>query len=440
MGIRVICMLVIATVGCAVALRRPFMGVLLVSFWYFFRPSMWEADAWLTPVLWWTVATGIGWLISAQGSKGVDSCGWILVLTTWLTIATLVAPLADESSWAYLWTIVKILIFVFLMIRLCDTPRRLAWLVVSVLLGCLWISKAVLVSWALSGFSGSVRVDTSVGQGGGANYIAWVFAATLPFLIVAAIRVTGWRGLGIASLVPLWLATVLATGSRAGFMAVGAAVIAVLALMRQTKVFLMAGFCAVVLFVISPAEFWERMDTVTSDPTRMEASALSRWQNWEAGMQVIKENPIFGVGLAKFPQAILSYLPADYAGARGVHVAHNTFVQMATEAGLPAAIALIVTTVTVLGGLVRRLPPNTRGFALLDGLRISTAAGLIAVLTSSMFGDHAAMDMFWWMYGIGYAILRIKKRASPLNPTPSPESSPAGSTSLGRPELQRTSQ
>ena len=119
----------------------------MVGLWYFFRPHLWGAEAWLRPALWWTASTLLGWAPSRNTSKDLEGSWWIIGILGLVLVSTLLAPFSDASSWEKLLSVTKILAFVFLIIKLCDTPRRLAGFVFGVLLGCLWMSKSILANW-----------------------------------------------------------------------------------------------------------------------------------------------------------------------------------------------------------------------------------------------------------------------------------------------------
>lgn len=414
MGVRVVVILLLGVLGCLVALRKPFWGLCLVAFLYFFRPDLWGAEAWLKPVLWMTGATFFGWLISGETEKNLHGAKWIVVILTLMLISTVAGPYCDDKSWARLWMITKIFVFVFLLIKLCNTSKRLAIFVITMLAGCLWMSKTILIPWAAAGFSGDVRIDTCVGQGGGANYVAFVFAATLPFLILGAIRMSGWQKFLSVACIPVWLATIVATGSRAGFLALVTAGMVLVTMTRKFKLLAGTALCVIVFLFIAPPQFWDRIRSIDPDTRTMDKSSLTRWHNWQAGLQIMRNHPFTGAGFMKFPKAAVPYLPDDFSGRRGRTFSHNTFVQIGTENGLVTLGFYVVTTLFLIWSLGKKpqdILPESRIY---DWVRQGLLAGMFASLVSSFFGDHAGTDFFWWLYGIGFACLCVRQRAQVL--------------------------
>ncbi len=409
MALREDFLVVLTLVVFLVALARPHWGLLATAFWYFFRPDTWYAT-WLLPVLYWTIATLVGWAITKYGDKSFRHSLWMAALLVMMLVATAIGTYVDDRSWAALRNIAKIFVFVFLIVRLCDTPRRLAALAVAMLLGCLWVSKAILYNWGAAGFSGTYRADCPVVQGGGANYTALFFAGTLPLLVLGLMRPVKWLRYGSAALLPIWLAVMVATGSRGGFLAMTAGIIVVLVCRRKPWLVIATGVLAVGLMLAAPAEYWNRIGTITAEERERDDSAVGRLQNYEIAWKMIADNPVAGVGLDKFQKASWRYLPAEYKFVDSTTVAHNTYLELAAETGIATAVAFVAISAWLLWRIRRRSPAEIPGREDLEWVRVGVFAGLVATLVNAFFADQAGTDYFWWNYGIGFACLLVVER------------------------------
>jgi O-antigen ligase len=391
------------------ALRWPIVGLLFAVLIYFWRPSLWGGEAYVKPVEWVTAAVAVGWLLHERHRGIIRGVTWLLVLAASYAISTASAPYADTGSWDALLTIAKILFFSFLTVRVCSTPRRLAMWAVAVLLGCGWMVKAVLASWAASGFSGEVRINTAVAQGGGANYIAWVLASTLPLLLYRASSGKAWQRWVAATAVPFWVASIVATGSRGGLIAVGVSTAVSLLMLRKFRVLAVAGAVAILLIAATPSRYWERISTITLDPQAMDVSSLARYQNVFIAFQIIEDYPLFGTGLDTFPRVKQRYLPDGYVG--GDLVAHNTFLQMGSELGLPFLGLFLVFNAWVVIRLLR-MPRSTVGGVGedLQWVRIGMIGGIAATCIQMLKGDMARNDYFWWQYAAALAVLEAGRK------------------------------
>lgn len=404
-------MVVIGVAGSALSLVMPYYGLLLLGVLYFFRPDLWGAT-YIRPVLWLTVAVALGWLINRKTTGVLEGSRWLIVMVLLYVVSTLFGRFTSQESWAFLIHMLKIFVVVFLIVKLCDTPARLAGFVAAILVGCLWFIKVSVLSWAAVGFSGSVRIDTGVGQGGGSNYIAWVLASTLPFLLYKAAYGKGReKPLAICLIVP-WLVAIIATGSRGGLLCLVAGVAVLLALIRRFRLVLVGGVLLVAFLWLAPKEYTERVATLTLDPAKMDPAALARYQNMQAGFKIIKDYPLFGTGLGTFPTVKLGYITPDYVGQE-YHVVHNTFIQMGCELGLPVLAFFLGINVYVAWHLVRRAGAKQKvdRSSHLEWIRAGVLGALASSAVVMIKGDVAHMDYLWWLYAVAFACQRLRAPA-----------------------------
>jgi O-antigen ligase len=408
MSFRAILFAVIGLAGAGYALWRPLVGLVMLGFMYFFRPDMWGAEVTVRPTLWLTFGVAAGWLITGPQWQNMRWAWWLAALLALYTLSTLLAPMTTGDSWERLEHIAKIHVVAMLILQLCDTPRRLAAFVLSVVFGAAWFCKVTLLSWRSTGFSGDVRIDTTVGQGGGANYIAWVMASTLGFLLYQAVRGSGWRRRVAVVMTLIWLATIVATGSRGGFVATVLAAGAALLMLRQFRALAVSVVLGGAFIFIAPDEYWDRISTITTDPQKMDASALSRYQNVQAGLRIMRDYPLWGTGLETFPTVKLNY-GADFA-VEGI-VAHNTYIQLGSEVGLPMLALFAGLTLWLMARLWSAAPPAGKDAQLVEFLRIGALSGLVATCFQMVKGDMAHTDYLWWQYAICYGAQRMAHAA-----------------------------
>lgn len=192
------------------------------------------------------------------------------------------------------------------------------------------------------------------------------------------------------------LANVAVTYSRGAWVAVGVVCIAltlvwVLRGLRQPRplvrllwslgIVAVAGMSLVMLRDLAPdaaARFSVRAERLAHDLTNL--TEFDRVIILRAGAQVALERPLVGVGPGNFIDAVTLYRPqhvqdrGDAMMHRFVNYAHNDYLQVATETGLPSLLAFLVFWGAVL--LVRspRSPP----------FRIGITAGLAALLVHGL--------------------------------------------------------
>jgi len=423
--------------------RRPYAGLLMLVVLYFFRPDLWGAEVYVRPVLWLTIAVAIGWWRQRSSERPSPSLRWLLVMIVLYAVSTLMTvvsggpgraavsqgggtPVALRDSSGTLIDIAKIFVVVFLITELCDTPKKLAGLMAAILAGSLWFVKVAVMSWAAVDFSDRVRIDSAVGQGGGANYIAWVLATTVPLLIYKLIRGRSWQRLVAGVMLPLWLAGIVSTGSRGGFACLAAALAVMLLVTRQFRVLLLVGVMGVLFLQLAPAGYIERLRTITLDPGKMDESMLNRYRHTKVGLRIMADHPLFGTGLDSFPEVKKKYMPQYSADNR--LVAHNTLIQMGSEVGLIFLAAFLSFNVYAASCLWKRPGEafSETDAAHMDWVRAWAAAALAATAAQMLKGDMAKVDYFWWLYGISIAYQAVRQRAAvAAAKAPKPSAAPA---------------
>jgi hypothetical protein len=130
-----------------------------------------------------------------------------------------------------------------------------------------------------------------------------------------------WRFLAAAGLV-LSVFTVILTFSRNGFVGLAAVALLLFFERRRSRKILSLFLIIILAILIVPSSYWNRIATITSLETesglRLKISHLIR------GLSVVVSHPILGIGLGRLGYSV-----------------HNTLLQVAAEAGLPALFAFL---------------------------------------------------------------------------------------------------
>ena len=116
---------------------------------------------------------------------------------------------------------------------------------------------------------------------------------------------------------------------------------------------------------------------------------------WQAGWKMITAHPMFGVGLENFKAVMPDYQPRNIK----VHsIAHNTYVEVAAELGLPALLIFLgmwVVSFRMLGRVRRRTQTGRlRG---LFPIALGLQAGMVAYLVNAFFLTTWWFKMVWFL-------------------------------------------
>jgi len=206
-------------------------------------------------------------------------------------------------------------------------------------------------------------------------------------LIVAAVFVARRR---LAYLIPVLLIAVAlwVTGSRtamlAAMVAAGLVVLSVTRSRRQ-RVVMLAAAAAVVLAAAVAGWLWYPSDR--NDPIAF--SVRTRLVLWRAGFSMMTTNPLFGVGLGGFYERSHDYAPEmlDTVIWRPHENAHNYFIQILAELGIPGLILFLA----VLAGSLRAAWRDVRSNTWTMGI----VAFLLTAVTGHPFLIPQVAYAFW---------------------------------------------
>jgi O-antigen ligase len=150
------------------------------------------------------------------------------------------------------------------------------------------------------------------------------------------------------------------SGSRGGFIALAA--VAVFIVVRYSAIPLRwrlsaTALVAIVVLATASDHYWQQMGTITSDSDYNHTSETGRLQIWNRGIGYMLANPFLGVGPNNFPSAEGTLSPLAERQQYGIGVrwnaAHNSFVQIGAETGLPG-LALFIAIIASAFAALRR--------------------------------------------------------------------------------------
>jgi O-antigen ligase len=231
-----------------------------------------------------------------------------------------------------------------------------------------------------------------------AGYLAvadsgWPTVATRTALSTAALVLASWALL-VSRTRNAWL------GALAGLAAV--------ALLRAPRLLWGLAGAVLLVLVLRPEPVMVRL-TVT------DASSRDRYFMWQAGIDMIRDRPVFGQG----PRMVESNYPAyRWPGAPNPvtpHL-HNNVLQIAAERGLPCLAWWLWWVAAAMGDALRearrRAWTAVGSFALL-------AAVMVAGLFEYNFGDSEILMLLLIVCALPYALRRERGETEPAGPLPS---------------------
>jgi O-antigen ligase len=255
----------------------------------------------------------------------------LTVFTAWAALSVLWARVTHDAV-ERMMSYAQLILFLWLGWQVVRTSRDWRALAGGYVLGC---ATAAVASWmaSLAGVSylGDEWDPRYVAYGFDPNDMGVTLAIAVPLAVHLGVTVRGvWRVVWFSYL-PLALSASVLTGSRGGAITMAVALIAAtyVALRSAPRLavplggLITVGVIAAALWV--PPATWRRVATVREEVSS--GTLNDRLPIWRAGLDVLTDHPLVGVGVGGFPDAVVPAL------GRGI-VAHNTLLSVAVELGV----------------------------------------------------------------------------------------------------------
>jgi O-antigen ligase len=229
-----------------------------------------------------------------------------------------------------------------------------------------------------------------------------------------------WRRIGLGCAVAM-VGGVVLTESRAGLIAGIVIAIATLVKSRRKIVaFALVGIATFAVLTFGPSDMFARFHSIkiSGDVTNGDdQSTRIHVELIKAGLNMIESSPIFGVGLEQFKKQALFYNRELLGVAGRSYVAHNTYVQIGAEAGLPVlALYLVMIGMGIKNCTIASRVRTADG---LGDLASAMDTGIIAFATAAVSVSAPYVSALWLLIFLSSNLREIAaSEASPQAANP----------------------
>lgn len=209
------------------------------------------------------------------------------------------------------------------------------------------------------------------------------------------------------------------TFSRGGYVAFAAGALAIA--FFKSKMLFVAATIGLAFLIMHPAflpkGMTQRMSSTFRDDVVfasnvedvVDKSALVRMEIWKGGMEMIKQYPMLGVGYGLFP----IFLPL-YAPTAGSMDAHNEYILIAAEMGLPTLFIFLLIILIVFFATRKLYRISTDPF--IKAFALGFLGGLGGLVISNIFGgrldSQEVSSYFWILSALVFRALDIERETA----------------------------
>ena len=308
------------------------------------------------------------------------------------------------------WTSYVLLFFITLV--LVDTLPRLQW-VLMVLVGSLaFASLYVIRQWQQ--FRQVIpEFRTWGGVSGDPNYFSAsaLIGVALAFSLLSQRR-PRWGRWFLLGCLTITLAALTIAASRGGFVGlVGAFVVIAWRSRHRFLMFVLGTAVLALLFTIAPVAPVERLIHPTPGD---DAAAQNRKIAWQAGLRMIESAPWFGIGVGNYRASMEQFETEDI---KIESVAHNTYIEIGAELGLPALgifLAILILGYRSLERTRRRAHEWEQPF--LEHVAVGLQAALVGYAISMFFLSEEYQRHLWFLLSLSLCLPYVQP--GPSKPAP----------------------
>jgi putative inorganic carbon (HCO3(-)) transporter len=318
-----------------VAFFWPFIGLIGYITISYDRPHEWAYMPNVPISLAVGLTTLIGYIVFELTRRAPQLIpnGLLLILWGQITFATLYARSPETAQGKFI-EMSKTFLIALLITAMVDSEKRARLFLVSLVfaIGLLALRSNIGILLTM----GQARIYGPGGTIEDNNDYALLLVMAIPIAYyVARAEGSRWIRRGCYAFTVMMVITVIFTLSRGGYLGLGA-VAFFLALKAKYKLsaLLLVPVVGLMIFAVSPRQVSERVTAIKA--TGYDESTQQRLYSWNVSWRIINEHPIFGIG----PRNLLQTFDRE-TGTRVARVSHNSFLQMAVDAGLPALLMFL---------------------------------------------------------------------------------------------------
>ena len=250
----------------------------------------------------------------------------------------------------------KIFLMNLLCIYLIDDSKKILLLTIVVVISVIYLSywgnmqylTGAIWRNPLGRLKGPHSLITGAGVYKEENCFGMFFVVTLPFLYYFVLLLKNkWIRLFLLPWIPLGWSAIFLTASRGALLGLAVTILHVIVRFKQKFIGILLLIALIVFFIWQGGSVMKNRADTLDNP---ESAGRLRLTSWQLALDMMRDYPIFGVGLGNF----IKVRRKVYKDDRRL-VAMNTPLQFGAECGIPAMLFLIGMTLFTIKDLKKLL-------------------------------------------------------------------------------------
>jgi O-antigen ligase len=294
-------------------------------------------------------------------------------------------------SQSRLFNCVSFMLFFFVTITVVDSLSRLRWVLLAAVGSVAFASLYAIRDWQK--YRGVYESYRPMGAAGDPNYFALTAMFTISLGIYLAFERPG-KLQTYFCVGSVFVTTVAVTlgGSRGAFLGMAGMFLMMVLRSRRRGLYLSVA-CAIFLF---PSLFFSNspLRRFFAPSGRDQMNVEERTAAWKAGLRMVGHNPLIGVGVGAF-KPLMKYYQEPGEGEIQ-HIAHNTYLEIAAEMGLPGLLVFLMmygSTFRMLERMRKRAGPGSLMGRATTAFQTAFVGGGVAA-----FFISAQFEKFPWFF------------------------------------------
>lgn len=399
--------------GAVASLRSAFYALLFYIGIAYFRPEAWVWGDGLQSLNI-SLIVGAYALVAAIIFRERLSFGLPVCLIAAFCLHGLVSSLLSaHADWCLPWweQFAKISLISILIVGMVNTGERfrLTLIVITFALGFEGAKQGWVHVLLHPGAPNENALEVLGDNNGVAVGMLMLSAVVLALFQTTAVR---WQKGMYAVILVGTVSRALTTYSRGGLLAFGAMCVMYMFRSRnRVRTALLVAVVAGVLLPLMPAEYWARMQTITSSGEERDGSAAGRLHFWDTARRMAADHPLLGVGTNGFQAAYDDYDLSDGEFGRGRAV-HSTWFGVLADQGY---VGIALFTGLMAGALracarARAAARNVPGREMLFAFAGAMQAALVTVAVGGSFLSFHYVEILWHFMALSFALSRITRQ------------------------------